>query len=320
MNLKHVLNLSVAVLAVFWMPSGLLQAEPDKPSPKETQQQDSREQESHERAERHDYWIGVQCSPVEDPALRAQLGLERHEGIIVDDVLPEGPAAKAGLKRFDVLVSAGGSRLRNVHVLQQAVNSAKGGELKIEFYRGGKQQTATVQPAERPGLPGEPQAVMPQRDRDAVRQWLDSLRNGEPGVPPRALHFFGPGFVMPPSEATLPDDMSVTIARQGKQPAKIVVKQGEQTWEATEDKLSELPPEVRREVEALLQPRMPNFGPLEPLPGPPLPGPALPSHQLADRLDRRLQDISGQLEQLRKRLDQLDEHRESDKAPSQRNP
>jgi hypothetical protein len=314
MKLKLILNAAVAALAVLWIHAGFVQAEPDKPSPEETRQQESRQQEFQQQGGPRDYWIGVQCSPVEDPALRVQLGLERHEGMLVDDVLPDGPAAKAGLKRFDVLISADGVRLRNVHSLQQAINDAPGDDVKLEFYRGGKRQTVAVHRVERPRLPGEFQPVMPQRDRDAVRQWLDSLRNGEPGVPPRALHFFGPGFVMPPAEATLPDDMSVSIMRQGKQPAKIVVKQGEQTWETTEDKLSELPSEVRREVEKLLPPNMPPFNPMQPMPGP-----ALPSRRMPEQLDRPLQDINRQLEQMRKRLDQLEQQPGSDRAPSERN-
>ena len=65
----------------------------------------------------------------------------------------------------------------------------------------------------------------------------------------------GAGLVLPPGvnvRPELPDDMSVDIHREGKKPAEITVKKGKETWKATEDDLSKLPEEIRREVEPLL--------------------------------------------------------------------
>ena len=47
-------------------------------------------------------------------------------------------------------------------------------------------------------------------------------------------------------------DMTVTISKQGKEPAKITVKQGDKSWEVTEDDLDQLPEEVRPHVEPML--------------------------------------------------------------------
>lgn len=47
-------------------------------------------------------FLGVITSPV-TPVLAAQLGLPEGFGLVVDEVLPDSPAAKAGVQRHDVL-------------------------------------------------------------------------------------------------------------------------------------------------------------------------------------------------------------------------
>ena len=64
--------------------------------------------------------------------------------------------------------------------------------------------------------------------------------------------------MLPPSVAItfrrheLPDDMTVTVTKHGKDPAKITVAQADKTWEVTEDKLDDLPEEIRPHAEAIL--------------------------------------------------------------------
>ena len=61
--------------------------------------------------------------------------------------------------------------------------------------------------------------------------------------------FFPPGFRF---DNNLPDDLSLTIRKQGKNPAEIEVKQGDQSWTVKEGDLSSLPDDVRPHVEAML--------------------------------------------------------------------
>ena len=64
---------------------------------------------------------------------------------------------------------------------------------------------------------------------------------------PLGVQIIRPGGMLPPRLALtmhhhdLPDDMSVTITKHGKEPAKIKVEQGDKTWEVTENTLDELP-------------------------------------------------------------------------------
>ena len=66
-------------------------------------------------------------------------------GMAVSDVVPEGPAAKAGLKAGDRIVQIGTIEVRNVHDLMFVLQSAKPGtETTIVFIRGGKRMTANA--------------------------------------------------------------------------------------------------------------------------------------------------------------------------------
>src|SRR5687767_4116277 len=46
---------------------------------------------------RSSHWLGLECFPI-DAALRSHLGLAEGEGLIIEQVVPESPAAKAELK------------------------------------------------------------------------------------------------------------------------------------------------------------------------------------------------------------------------------
>jgi len=195
------------------------------------------------------YWIGVACEPL-PAALRAQLNLPEGKGVLLEDVIPDGPAAKAGLEQFDVLLSIGDEPLGSQQDVARRVVDSRGEELTIRYLRAGKEATVAVKPAERPARYELGDWVVPEGDQASLQNWLERLR---PGMPPNplAMRFFHPGMVLPP-DAGLPDDMSVTIAKQGKEPAKISVKRGEQSWEVSEDKLDELPEDVRLPVERML--------------------------------------------------------------------
>lgn len=54
--------------------------------------------------------------------------------------------------------------------------------------------------------------------------------------------------------ARLPDDVSISITRHGSEPARITVKNKEQSWQITEKELDKLPADLRKHVESLLAP------------------------------------------------------------------
>ena len=261
-----------------------------------------------------EFWIGVHGMPLDEP-LRSQLDVPPGEGLLVRDVAPDSPAAVAGLRRNDVLLSARGKRLSSVADLQQAVNESSASELKIELLRSGKPETVSVKPQARPDLSWPGAANLPPREREALRRWIDQMHRGDGQLPPMALRFFHPGMLLPPGamgEVPLPDDASVTIFRQGKQPAKITVRQGDKTWEVSEDKLSELPDHLRPSVEGML-PLAPGRAIGIPMPEPRdiMPQDAMPpdTGPMPDGSARggRPRSVDRQLEELNQRLDELRE-------------
>jgi membrane-associated protease RseP (regulator of RpoE activity) len=257
--------------------------------------------DSETPAERNDCWIGVRCAEV-PPLLQAQLDLPEGQGVLVEVVVPESPADRAGLKTYDVIFAVDQEPIADAPSLAAAVSRAGDRELKIEYLRAGRKQTVSVKPEPRP------EVVAPQeQDQMAVRQWLERLGRG---AGPMHFRFLRPGRVFPPGSSlasSLPDDMKVTIEKEGDKPARISVKRGGKTWEASEDSLETLPPEARQYAERMLGVGGFHFDFLQP-PGAPNPGgppsPLPPAgSDLESRLNKRLEEMNRQIDDLRKAIE-----------------
>lgn len=239
------------------------------------------------------YWLGVECFPV-DEALRAQLSLGEETGLLVTRVMPDSPAAKAGLQQHDVLIGASAppeltespaatraaaqpvvwTPLRHQGDLAAFLRESKGGGLWLQLVRGGEEQTLLVTPAPRDaeGSPFRPDKQSLARWRQLVDQLVanqrlpveveNELRELATRLGVQLPQLVGDAnegitgiLVARPQillESPLPDDMTVTVSKTGNQPARLVVRKGERTWEITEDKLAELPDEVREPVAKML--------------------------------------------------------------------
>ncbi len=74
-------------------------------------------------------WLGVGAHPTRlDPALAARHGLLRSAGLLILDVAPGSPAARAGLHPLDVLCALDGAPVPEVADLQRALRGRKPGE------------------------------------------------------------------------------------------------------------------------------------------------------------------------------------------------
>lgn len=265
------------------------------------------------------YWIGLQCFPVPAP-LRAHLKLPDDQGLVVAAVVPGSPAMQAGIKPHDILVKANDKPLNKVQDLIDVVEAAKDQAFKIELLRGGSSTTVEAKPTKRPeeALAGP---GMPGPEWDQMRRWLERARPGEDGRPPLRFRFFHPGTILPPGSdaGTLPDNMSITIHKEGKQPAKINVTRGGEKWEVTENELDKLPADVRPHVERLLGrgPHVmadqfqffdfvPDWPPAATPESPAAPKQAAPAE---GRMEKRLESLERRLDQMRKTLDEMRENR-----------
>jgi S1-C subfamily serine protease len=75
--------------------------------------------------------------------------LPEVDGVIIVRVLEDTPAAKAGLRRYDVISAIDGTPIRSADQLQQLVDrSPLGQSLKVEVHRGDKTLTIGVKTAE----------------------------------------------------------------------------------------------------------------------------------------------------------------------------
>jgi len=265
------------------------------------------------------YWIGISGRSVQSPVLRTHLQLSEDLGIVVEQVAPESPAVKAGLRRHDVLLRANGEPLYGMATLQKLVGQLQTKPIELQLIRVGKETTLVVVPEERPEgiaeslgqrlLPGQP---------EGMRDWLEQFQID--GNLPEGLRRFGPGVMFDTRRFNvggLPDGTSVSVARENDGPAKITVKRGDQTWEVEdgdEASLEQLPEDLREYVSQLLdrQGRTDQRGRLDfdwETELPRLIPQQLRRFELegnqdpaGDRIQQRLQQLEQQLRDLQRRL------------------
>ena len=99
--------------------------------------------------------IGVQAQTI-TPTLAAALGLRRDRGVILGDVQPGSPAAAAGLRIGDVILTLDGKAMENGRQFDVNLYRRRAGqEAAIEFLRGDAQRTVSVRVVERPDVTRE---------------------------------------------------------------------------------------------------------------------------------------------------------------------
>lgn len=95
-------------------------------------------------------YMGVRTLTVTSE-LQRQYGLSRSSGILVADVTAEGPAAKAGIQRGDIIVEVDGEEMTESADLLVAIRDKKPGEkVEVVIDRNGTTMTLTVTLEERP--------------------------------------------------------------------------------------------------------------------------------------------------------------------------
>lgn len=137
-------------------------------------------------------FLGVMTAPV-PPELGAQLGLPEGFGVLVQDVLPDSPAAKAGIQKFDVIKLLNDQQLVDPNQLAALVRAAgKDASVTLTVLRKGQEQKLPVTIAEH-AMPqrrggdnpfgdvpmldprGGPEEM--QRFHDEIRRYHDRMRN-----------------------------------------------------------------------------------------------------------------------------------------------
>jgi len=88
--------------------------------------------------------LGVSVQPLTSD-LAASLGVKEEQGVVVNSVDPNGPAAKAGLQAGDVITAFNGKTVEDGNSFRNEIASAApGSEITLTIARNGKQQDAHV--------------------------------------------------------------------------------------------------------------------------------------------------------------------------------
>ncbi|MFA0760076.1 MAG: hypothetical protein HZLCBSQH_000164 [Candidatus Fervidibacterota bacterium] len=155
-------------------------------------------------------WLGVELRDVEDVPDPAALGLKELRGVVVEEVIPNSPAEKAGLKPKDVILEYNGTPIRNIAHLQSLVGrTAPGTTVSLKILRDGKEMTVNAQIGE---LTEEALAAATRRESEwrglLVGELTDQLRR----------------------QLNLPDDVRgvvVLAVRSGSPAARAGIRQGD---------------------------------------------------------------------------------------------
>ncbi|MSU24022.1 MAG: DegQ family serine endoprotease [Opitutus sp.] len=96
-------------------------------------------------------YLGVNIQTI-TPALAESFNLKNNKGALVADIVPDSPAAKAGLKEGDVVTALNGAPVTDANNLKNQVSSfSPGTKLNLEILRDGKTETVAATTSERPG-------------------------------------------------------------------------------------------------------------------------------------------------------------------------
>jgi serine protease Do len=95
-------------------------------------------------------YLGVYIQDV-NPDIAKQFGLSQNSGVLIGDVSPDTPGAKAGLKRGDVVLSLNGQPTSGADQLRLRISQMPpGSTAKLQVWRDGKAQNVDVTLGELP--------------------------------------------------------------------------------------------------------------------------------------------------------------------------
>jgi len=108
-------------------------------------------------------YLGVSLNDI-SPELRDYFGASKESGVLIESVADDSPAAKAGFRVGDVIVSVDGKDVRSSGDVRRAIRDKKEGDsVRIEVVRGRAHQTIVASLVEKEGprllLPGDIEAL-----------------------------------------------------------------------------------------------------------------------------------------------------------------
>jgi serine protease Do len=103
-------------------------------------------------------YLGIAVTPVTPEAAR-EAGIEARAGALVAEVVPGGPAAKAGIKPGDIIVAFQKQPVQDPHELTRRIaGTPPGAEVALDVARDNAKRTVTAKLDRLPDEPATPQA------------------------------------------------------------------------------------------------------------------------------------------------------------------
>jgi serine protease Do len=89
-------------------------------------------------------WIGVTIQEL-TPELSQKFGAKKVQGALISDVMKDSPAARAGMKRGDIILTFNGKAVKDVSNLRNMVAQSKiGNDVEMEILRSGREYSVKV--------------------------------------------------------------------------------------------------------------------------------------------------------------------------------
>ncbi len=98
-------------------------------------------------------YLGVYLEALDDEE-RVSLKYEESGGVMVEEVVKDGPADKAGIKEDDIIIGFNGKKVESDSQLRELIQQAKPGDkVKVEIFRESEKKSVTVELGKASDLP-----------------------------------------------------------------------------------------------------------------------------------------------------------------------
>jgi serine protease Do len=189
-------------------------------------------------------YLGVAAQDV-TPAIARGLGLSLERGILVADVTPDGPAARAGLRRGDVITAVDSKPVDDVgHFRNLIAATPPGTRMRLTLVRDKQEQAVEVTVAE---APERPRPVATKQSSSAPRQPGLAVTD----LTPELVRRLGPGT---PAAGAVVTDVAPggRAAEAGLRPGDIIVELNGRPVRSAQDVQREVQQTGGRELVALV--------------------------------------------------------------------
>ncbi len=169
-------------------------------------------------------WLGIMIQNI-TPELAKSFGISATKGVIVADVVKQGPAEKAGLKRGDIIETLDGKAVENAAELSRKIAALKPGTaVELGLVRNGKPLSVKVSLGTLPGKLPKAEALTPKTQS----AWGLTVQN----LTPELAQTFG----LSSGET----GVVITKVQQGSEAATAMLRQGDVIKEVNRRKIQNI--------------------------------------------------------------------------------